>query len=542
MANYTGAIGFSSLPAGGALSGKEIVPVDQNGITVKITAQQIANKVVSDINIDPNILPGLNAILSQKLDLSQTKAVIDTSINSAFAGVVNGDKGSIDLSSPSPTVSGIYTPSVSGTYTNWSGLAADLTVGAVKFIVNPDSSITKVEYPIPLSSYATKTVVDPVVSAVNGGDTILSPSGDMHTSAGGYVSIWASPARTFWNNNPFPKGGNLKEIRIWCVTAGAVSIRMAHVSSTSLTVYNQAITLICVLGYNSFVVNTHFTPLAITAGDFGGLYQSSAGKVGYKTKTAGAYFVDGSISSTSGTVTAGATNLEFGIEFVISDAGLIAKTDNLNTIVLNSDPSNVTSFLKTASLTMVADAANNVFTSGTIVTPALVKNDGTLATTAGWATWEALFSAGAHSVIYVSGINARPGNPSALYWRFVDSGGVVLSFGSYTAGTAFNLAVPALAVKFTIDIMAAGDSTAVYANAVISYVGIITKIAGNSIAGTGGGGTAYDQDLYKHSSVEFAGITTPALNIIGLPTTRSGASIGGAYIDLTSEALKVRLS
>jgi hypothetical protein len=541
MANYTGAIGFSSLPAGGALSGKEIVPVDQNGITVKVTAQQIANKVVSDINIDPNILPGLNAILNQKLDLSQTKAVVDLSITAAFAGVVNGDKGSIDLSSPSPTEAGIYTPAVGGTYTNWNNLVADLTAGAVKFIVNPDSSITKVVYPLLLSSYAIKSVVDPVVLTVNGGDATLSPSADMHTSAGGYTSAWLTPARTFWNSNPFPKSGNLKKIRIWCVGEGNISIRLSHVVASNLAVYNPAITLSCSLGYNEFSVNTHFAPLAITAGDVGGPYQSSAGKVGYKAKTAGAYYAPGSIG-TGATVAASSIDVEFGIEFVISDTGLVAKTDNLNNIVLNGDPSNVTSFLKTASLTMVADAANNVFSSGTILTPALVKNDGTLGTTAGWATWEAVFLAGAHPVIYVSGINARPSNPSALYWRFVDSGGAVLSFGSYTAGTAFNLAAPALAVKFTIDIMAADDSTAVYANAVISYVGIITKIAGNSIAGTGGGGTAYDQDLYKHSSVEFAGITTPALNILGLPTTRSAASIGGAYIDLTSEALKVRLS
>lgn len=69
MTTLAGAIEISDLSPGVSLDGTEVIPADQFGNTIRITSQQIANKVVSDINADPAILSAFIIAISASVSL-----------------------------------------------------------------------------------------------------------------------------------------------------------------------------------------------------------------------------------------------------------------------------------------------------------------------------------------------------------------------------------------------------------------------------------------------------------------------------------------
>jgi hypothetical protein len=439
---------------------------------------------------------------------------------------------------PAPASSGKIMILPAGTYHQPVGGGADLVLAANTFNVIFWSVpswvvVISIVVSVDLSSYSLKAPVDALALTVNGGDLVVSTPTDALST---YTTNYTSTSTTFFNNKPFIRGGALKQIKIWCTTAGNVSVRIGHKTGSSVTVYNTAITLVCALGLNTFNVGTDFAALNVTAGDVGGGYMSTAGKIGNKVLASGAFAFVGSLSSANSPQTVTSSNTEWGIEFTVTDPGLTPQVSILNTIVGDG-----TTLIKTPDLTLIADSTANIFSTGIIVDPGLISSSGGASATAGWKYARFLFTAASHTIIYISGIAARPSLPTAIYWRFIDASSGLLTFGSFTSNTAFSVPVPATAVEFDIDIQAPGDSSAVYANAVVSWSGLVQKIKGNALVGSSAGGGSFDQSLNTTNSVTFAGVTTAALSVLGLPTTSAGAAIGGMWIDTANgNVLKVR--
>lgn len=519
---------------------------EQLATLVSLLNSAIGGKVLTDVNYSASdkalvdTITNLTFVVSTKADgsaLIEVSTRVDT-LEDQIGGLTGGFQGILTPTDPAPTILGVYYPTISGTYNNAGGQVVDLTLGSVQLILS-SGTWYKVITPLDLTNYATKAQVDPIDFAVNGGQVFQGAIDALNT----YTTVLGNGS-TYFNATPLASGGSVVKIEGWGVVAGNVSIRVAHKGSGNVSVFTT-FNLNVVLGDNTFLVNTHFPAFDMAAGDIGGQFFSGTagqGKFGYKARTGGAVVYAGSANGSANPYTTTVSNIELGMKFTVTGEGLIDRVD-----ILDEFMGDGTDFIKDEDLTLTIDPDNNIFSDGTITNNQLVKVDGTIAVLTGWAYWKTTFVAGDHDTVYVSGINARPTNPTALYWRFTNSGGTVLAFGAFTSGSTFSLPIPATAVEFDIDIMATGDNPNVYANAVISLVGLITAIKGNGIAGTGGGGDSFDQSLNTTNAVEFVAVTTEAIEITGpYPTNEADVPILGVWCDTsgggTSGILKQRLS
>lgn len=93
----------------------------------------------------------------------------------------------------------------------------------------------------------------------------------------------------------------------------------------------------------------------------------------------------------------------------------------------------------------------NIFSTATIITDTLINNTGGKASLAGWKIAEISLAVGT-TKIFFAGINPRP-NGAAVYWRWENASGGLVSFGSFSDGSKKELNRPAGAVKFQIDVV-----------------------------------------------------------------------------------------
>lgn len=89
MTIIAGAIEISDLPAGVSLDGTEVIPADQNGQTIRISSQQIANKVVSDINDNPTILDAFITAVAAAVALLTGSTRVDVPFSTVSGLTIN---------------------------------------------------------------------------------------------------------------------------------------------------------------------------------------------------------------------------------------------------------------------------------------------------------------------------------------------------------------------------------------------------------------------------------------------------------------------
>lgn len=118
-----------------------------------------------NVGVNPNDTTG-DKLRDGFIKVNNNEAYLDTRINNLTTNFV----GSIDLSTPTPTQTGIYVPTVSGTYTNFGGLVVDLTAGYTTITFSAPSTYAKQVVPI---SAANGIVKDGDVLPTSGNEVYL---------------------------------------------------------------------------------------------------------------------------------------------------------------------------------------------------------------------------------------------------------------------------------------------------------------------------------------------------------------------------------
>lgn len=436
------------------------------------------------------------------------------------------------------------------TFTDFDGIE----VAANEIALAIDDGTDFIKYTLPIDEQLNAAISAQGLITQSAFETVQQPVAGLVKTRFNHGTLSASSTNygtslTRLIDSAFTYNGVLTSLSYYSTRAGAITFKSIEKNVDGT--YNVIASLIhtAIIGNNT-IDSATLVNMRVVAGGTIGWYGSAStgGGVGFTTgSTMATKTLTGNVSGNNLTFGASSNTSIWGIKATYR----VSPTLAFDSVVFPYGHTAPPVYNNQITYTGGADTLTNIFSTGTIVTDALVTSTGGTSSSAGW-KYVSIPITDKQPRIFVSKINVRPGSvPASGYYRFANTSNTTISFGYYTALKDTSYAIPTGAVTFMIDIQDPTTTSSAYANAVISYRGSkATKIYGIDFAGTGSsaGGNPFNQDLNTYDDGQLNSLRVYGLYLDTLPVGNgvepAGVDIGDMWQDWDgvsdSSTLKIR--